>query len=161
MDPDAEAPLIPRWFGMDGRVDGPRLATFVARTNDIDAAAKILPLLGPVCQMERADLRWRITIPEDGGLVEHGCIPSLIQWQDGMLHPTVSMPDRGNRLVSLTVCHPQPARLAAQWNTIGLPAIGKLDLQQAAPRQAPSLILRVTTPLGIRSISSGSRNTAR
>jgi hypothetical protein len=157
VDPAAKAPAVPRWFGLDEALALPRLAGFVARTNHIDRAASVLPSLGQVNAMERGDMQWRITIPQDGRLVENGCIPSLIQWPEG-IHPTIGMLDSGYRLESLTVYHPEPQWLSAQWAAIGIRSGGKLCLQQAEPGRAGSFMIRVMAPDGLRVVCSQPRD---
>jgi hypothetical protein len=46
IDPDAPAPSRPRWFGLDrvGPNDPPRLAAWVARTNDLHGAVVESPI---------------------------------------------------------------------------------------------------------------------
>jgi hypothetical protein len=153
VDPAAKAPAAPRWFGLDQVLAVPRLAGFVARTNNIDLAASALQSVGKVSAMERGNMQWRITIPQDGRIVENGCIPSLIQWPEG-IHPTAGMPDSGYRLESLTAYHPQPQWLAAQWAAIGIRLGAKLCLEQAEPGRAGSFMIRVMTPEGQRVVRS-------
>ncbi|HVR48900.1 MAG TPA: VOC family protein, partial [Pseudorhodoferax sp.] len=54
VDPAAPAPARPRWFGLDALAPdaAPRLACWVARTDDIVGAAAALPL-GEVLPMSR------------------------------------------------------------------------------------------------------------
>src|ERR1700737_3332136 len=69
INPDAPPPSRPRWFELDqpdlNRY--PRLAMWVARTNDIQAAVNASPVFaGDVEPMTRGRLEWLITIPKDG-----------------------------------------------------------------------------------------------
>jgi Glyoxalase-like domain len=60
VNPNAPRPQRPRWFALDelGANELPRLATWVARTDDIEAAAAASPLpLGKVEPMTRGQLR--------------------------------------------------------------------------------------------------------
>lgn len=158
INPAATALTCPRWFGMDHEAQrqrakaGPYLATFAVGTNDIARAISALPELGPVRDMERATLRWKITIPDDGGLVEGGTVPTVIQWPQNV-HPTQTMPDMGCRLERLEVYHPQPALLTAAWTRIGLQAGERLAIFEAEKNGAPRLVAHIATPLGPRTIS--------
>jgi hypothetical protein len=141
-----------RWFGMDlpavrSRAERqPFLATFVARTNDIDACHAAMPLLGTAVDMQRGALEWRITIPEDGKLVEEGAVPTAIQWPKGV-HPSSKLADLGCELERLEVSHPRPAELEDKWRSIGLPAEGVLGILQA---DDVALCARIITPAGVR-----------
>ena len=151
INPDAGATDCPRWFGMDWpdqrkrAAEGPYLATFVARTNDIFRATTALPQLGLVRDMQRGALEWKITIRDDGGLVEGGSVPTVIQWPDGV-HPTMKLPQSGCRLLRLEAFHPQPLQLKSAWESIGLAEDDRLCIG-AAP--APCLVAQIATPHGI------------
>jgi hypothetical protein len=124
IDPAGQGPAMPRWFGMDsvtGRLlmaKGPRLAGFVIRTNDIDACVDAFPELGRVHTMQRGNLKWRITIPEDGNLVLDGALPTVIQWPEGV-HPTSAMADAGCELASLEIIHPEAEAILKKWDALG------------------------------------------
>jgi hypothetical protein len=157
INPAAGALTCPRWFGMDHPAqrirakEGAYLASFVARTSDIRCAVDALPELGPVRDMQRGALQWQITIPDDGGLVEGGTVPTVIQWPEHV-HPTQTMPDMGCRLMRLDVHHPQPALLAAAWARIGLCIDERLVMHQADSGATPHLIAQISTPSGMRTI---------
>ena len=83
VDPAAPPPGRPRWFGLDDLAPdtAPRLAAWVARADDLDAAVAASPEpLGPVEPMTRGDLSWRLTIPPDGSVPLGGARPLLIRW---------------------------------------------------------------------------------
>lgn len=68
VNPDAPHPGRPRWFQLDqpDSIGSPRLATWIARTDDIRTAVAASPVsLGKVEPMSRGQLSWLITIPED------------------------------------------------------------------------------------------------
>jgi hypothetical protein len=88
IDPDAPGPRRRRWFDLDAPTwqatgDEPRLVHWVARTDDIDAASAALRRAGfdpgPIVAAERMTprglLRWRITLPDDGGRPAAGAVP--------------------------------------------------------------------------------------
>jgi Glyoxalase-like domain len=150
IDPEAEAPARPRWFDLDqprmraSLAEGPRLIHWAARTDDIDAArarAKIDP--GPVHPMQRGDLHWEITIPDDGHLPGAGLVPTLIEWPQGV-HPTSRLPDRSLRLLALAGEHPEPAPIRA-----ALAALGLSDVLKVTYGRYPRLAAMIRTPRGV------------
>lgn len=114
IDPEAPAPNRPRWFDLDrdamqAAIATPRLVHWGARTKAIDAAVSALRTLGfdpgPVADAERMTarglLRWRITLPDDGGRGACGALPLLIEW--GAVHPTDALPPSGVVLKSFAI----------------------------------------------------------
>jgi hypothetical protein len=111
VNPDAPAPARPRWFGLDHPVAAPRLSHWVVRCDDMAAARPHLPEdLGSPIPVTRGDLRWVLTVPEDGSLPMAGVMPSLIEWQSFPLPPT-RMAGAGLSLRSLTLSHPEAAAI--------------------------------------------------
>ena len=151
IDPDAPRPVRARWFGLDDLAPDapPRLAAWVARTEDIEAvaAASRVPL-GILTPMSRGPLNWRITIPADGRPPMHGLLPSLIQWPHG-IHPTANMPDIGCALVKLEGFHPDAAKISAAVMSIGFE--GEFQVFAA---DAPSLVAHIRSPSGLQRLSS-------
>ncbi|KQP47566.1 VOC family protein [Pseudorhodoferax sp. Leaf274] len=150
IDPEAPAPARPRWFGLDALAADapPRLACWVARTDDVvEAAAAVL--LGEVLPMSRGTLDWRITVPADGSLPLGGAAPTLIQW-DTAAHPAAALPDLGCTLVALELQHPEPQRLQALLARLGVaePAVA-LSVRMA---HTPGLLAQVRTPAGLRTL---------
>lgn len=151
VDPEAPAPARPRWFGLDTLEPHtpPRLACWIARTDDIVGAAAALPL-GEVLPMSRGALDWRITVPADGSLPLGGAAPTLIQW-DSPAHPAASLPDAGCTLLALELRHPEPARVQCVLDRLQLAEPGvALSLRAAA---APGLVAQVRTPQCVRSLA--------
>ncbi|HAP07299.1 MAG TPA: VOC family protein [Planctomycetaceae bacterium] len=135
VDPAAPPVNRPRWFQLDDphSVSTPRLAAWVLGTSSIQqtrtAAIKSLSSAedpGPIQEMNRGDLHWQISIPDDGRLRLHGCMPSLIQWKTTPL-PPARLPDSGIELLRLELCHPRAAEIHS-W------------LQQIDCSQSPSVI---------------------
>ncbi|KZZ67236.1 VOC family protein, partial [Sulfitobacter sp. HI0129] len=83
-DPDAPAPDRARWFDLD-RFSGPaRLTNWICRCDDLDAALARLPDgFGRPVDLQRGDLRWRMSVPEEGRLPFDNLAPALIQWTGG------------------------------------------------------------------------------
>ncbi len=137
VDPAAPAPDGPRWFDLD-RFDGPpRLANWIARTDDLAA----LPGSGVVTDMARGDFRWQIAVPEDGRLPADGGQPTLIRWQGP--HPMDRLTIQPVRLIRLTIRHPDARALAAR--VLPLCDDARLVYETAA---APSLVAVFDTPRG-------------
>lgn len=156
-----------RWFDMDDatlqaqvRQLGPRLIHWVARVPDVAAASAQLAALGldrgPVRAATRmtpaGELRWKITVRDDGQRLLEGCLPTLIEW--GATHPAATMSDSGVQLHQLTLAHPQAPTLEAALRAAGLAApLKDARLQVLA---APMAELRATlrTPRGPVTLSS-------
>lgn len=153
IDPQAAPPDRPRWFGLDTLRPGdpPRLAAWVARTDDIQAASAAAGgALGEVQAMTRGALLWLITVPADGALPLGGAAPALIQWQVAE-HPARSLPESGCSLVELEVFHPAPAEVRAVYAAIGLQDAPRVQL---APTGQPLLVAHVRTPQGLRTLAA-------
>ncbi|EIJ48968.1 hypothetical protein GWL_02570 [Herbaspirillum sp. GW103] len=148
IDPQAQTPDRPRWFGMDDLPAdaAPRLAHWVARTSDIAAAVAASPIApGVIEPMQRGTLDWLITIAADGAPACAGVMPSLIQWLSAA-HPASALPECGCRLQQLVLEHPAAQQLQVAWQSIGL-ADARIVLKQA---KHASLRAVVSTPQGAR-----------
>jgi hypothetical protein len=130
-------PLRPRWFALE-EARAPRLGNWIVRTDDIDDAP---PETGEALDLARGSLEWTVRVPPDGSLPFGGAFPTLIRWRAGG-HPADALPDRGVRLLSLTVRHPAPERIAALLAPLDDPRV------QVRPGATPSLGARLATPLG-------------
>lgn len=149
VDPDAPSPGRPRWFALD-HAGVPSLATWVARTGDIAAAAgaaAALDPLGAITPMGRGARNWLITIPDDGSLPLDGVGPALIEWDAGP-HPAAGMPDLGLSLDRLEVHHPQPQRVRALFDAIGMASPLTVIATESGAR--PFLRAHIDTPAGPR-----------
>jgi hypothetical protein len=152
VNPAAARPPRPRWFGLDElSADSPaRLATWVARTEDIRGIpADVLEILGPTETMTRGALQWLITIPPDGSMALGGAAPALIQWE-APVHPASRMEGRGCSLVGFEVSHPEPERVSALLQRLGLASDVRVTALRAG--EAPRLRAFIDTPAGLRSI---------
>jgi hypothetical protein len=138
----------PRWFELD-RLDAhspPRLATWVARTDDIQAAAAAGIDAKTIERMSRGSLSWQITIPPDGSLPMRGCKPTLIQWSS-QPHPAARLADTGCELLRLEVYHPQAENILRLLERIGFN--GPVDLHLLSPGEPPYLTATIRTPDGV------------
>lgn len=104
IDPDADAPNRPRWFDLDRFNGSPQIGTWILGTSDL--ATMLHDLHKPAMEMTRGDLKWQISVREDGSLPLDGALPTLIQWPTGMAHPAGKMRKRGCALQSLNITHP-------------------------------------------------------
>ena len=141
IDPDAPAPIRARWFALDTFAEEPKLIHWVARTDDIEARVLKFENLGRILEASRADLRWQITVPDDGHLNEYGLIPTLIEWHG--IHPTSKLESRGCKLLSLRALHPEPEHLQRTLEQLGIQAT--LEVSYAP---TPRLIAKIQTPQG-------------
>lgn len=153
-NPDAPRPDRARLFALDSlSADAqPRLATWVARTNDIQAvAAASSEALGQIEPMSRGALDWLITIPADGSLVLDGIAPSVIEWH-GEPHPAAKLHDCGLSLVKLELFHPEPDRISVLLQSIKCQ--GPISVSPAGKGTSPYLVAHINTPKGLRMLSS-------
>lgn len=151
VNPRAPAPNRPRWFQLDDAVRTPRLATWIARTDDVRAAAHISPIaLGKVEPMSRGSFSWLITIPEDGSLPLQGVAPTLIEWPAG-IHPTETLTDLGCTLVRLQGFHPDPEKVSSVLSAIGLE--GEFSVSALPPGERPYLVAHIETRAGLKQLT--------
>jgi hypothetical protein len=154
--PNPKAPPLERarWFELD-RLDpdaAPRLATWVARTDDIRAAvAALAEPMGDIEPMSRGHLQWLITIPADGSLPAQGIAPTLIQWLTGP-HPASALRDQGVSLLRLEGFHPDAQRITAMLESIGFE--GEFPVSPIESRMRPCLVAHLQTPVGVRQLRS-------
>lgn len=158
VDPEAERPAGPRWFGLDDPWirksihDSPRLLTWVVNTDDITLTlANSEVSFGEPEPLSRGDLRWYFGVPDDGRLLAGGILPYIISWQTED-HPAGEMSDLGCSLEKFTICTP-----FLDWTSRQLEDIGALSLIQICylPEIAvPYLKAEIATPSGIKILSS-------
>jgi hypothetical protein len=143
-NPKAPPPRRPRWFQLDDPVSvrSPRLATWVARCDDIQAVAP--ESLGLIEPMTRGDFRWMITIPEDGRFQLDGLAPTLIQWQSGG-HPADGLKDCGCSLIRFEGFHPQPQKVTSVLKSIRFD--GEFEVSAG---DKPGQLAHIQTPGGLR-----------
>lgn len=127
VDPAAPRPGRARWFGLDDaaavRADwesGRRLRGWVARTHDLNSVlARHQGVLGRKVAFTSANGSFCFAIPDDGTLPLDGAAPSVID-RLGKPPSVATMAERGARLRSMTLEHPEPARIAALYAELGL-----------------------------------------
>ena len=145
IDPEAASPGRPRWFDLD-RFDGPPvLGTWVVGTNDIKSALPHAhPDIGRATEITRGDLKWQISIADDGLMPLDGAFPAFIEWPEGE-HPASRMVDLGCRLRSLIVEHPMAEEIE---NLIGNQIDCNLVQIQTGPTK--KITAEIETPKGMR-----------
>lgn len=150
VDPRVAPPPRPRWFRMDEAelMQTPRLATWVARTNDIEAARRTTPrAFGDVLPMSRGDLHWRITVPADGGMPFDGVAPTLIEWESTP-HPARKLTDLGCTLVRLEGFHPVADAVSVALSALNFRDVFSVSVPPSGTK--PHLIAHIETPAGVR-----------
>lgn len=155
IDPEAGAPLFPRWFGLDTDevqelvAHGPRLVAWVARASGADDAIEQLTetpnysakIVRPAT---RADFRWRFAFTPDGERVGGGVLPYLIQW-DSPVHPCERLPESGLALTSLTLGATDPDAATALLAAFGFTG-GEVHVGQSSPAH---LVATLSSPRGV------------
>jgi len=159
IDPDAPAPACARWFSLDSAsvqqqiALSPKLLTWVVGTSHLDHSIESLRSLGynvgDATELQRGDLKWRLSVPVDGELVENGVIPSLIEWPPGT-HPASRMNSNGLRIQELTLHHPEPEKITQALRLIGAEDLATVE---ASAQDMPSLSVTIDSPVGQRHIS--------
>jgi len=153
IDPSAAPPGRARWFGLDGLdlEEGPRLLHVVARCDALAALSDRLSAagqdIGPALAASRETpagrLEWQISVRDDGRLLAHGALPTLIDW-GCTRHPTLSMPASGVALHKLTLRGLAPAVARA----LGLPGV---EMREGP---GPAITATLGTPRGRVTLSS-------
>jgi hypothetical protein len=150
IDPLGRAPRRPRWFDLDeprmraALAEGPALVHWVARSRDLEHdVTRCSTDFGAILPMARGDLRWRITVPDDGHLPERGLVPTLIEWPDEQ-HPADRLPESALQLVALAAEHPEPAPVRD-----ALAALGLSETLKVTYGRSPRLAAMLRTPRGV------------
>ena len=150
IDPEAQAPMQPRWFDLDNPAmharlaRGPALIHWVARTDDIEAAVEAATTNHPeIIPVSRGKFRWKIGVPRDGHLAAGGISPTIIQWFSD--HPTDVLPDAGCRLESLVLRDPEAPSILHALRFAGLAA----DDPVQSHHEGMGLEAHIRTPRGM------------
>jgi hypothetical protein len=151
VNPAAPAPERPRWFQLDEAesVAEPRLATWVVRTNDIQAVlAASTVVSGYVTPMSRGELNWLITIPRNGSLPLQGIAPTIIQWPGN--HPAGRLAEQGCSFLRLEGFHPRAQKVREMLQAIGFQ--GEFSVAPSPDGSPPHLVAHIRTPTGPRQL---------
>ena len=152
VNPRAETPGRPRWFGLDGMPPkaGPRLVTWVARMDGLATLpAGVRRQVGEIVPAARGSLSWLITIRPDGAMADNGITPMLIEWRSEQ-RPAQMLEDRGCTLVRLEGFHPDAVRIADLLRSFGLEHA--VTVNPLEPGRQPYLVAHIKTPLGLCAI---------
>jgi len=145
VDPGAPPPDRPRWFDLDRFSGPPRLTHWVCQADDLDALrAGLERSPGEPMNLARGDLRWRMTVPQDGVLPFRGQHPALIEWQSPV-HPSALLTRSGCALRRLVVAGPEAAALQAALKPHFTDP--RVVFEQA---DTPRLHAEIDTPQGVR-----------
>jgi len=135
IDHKADAPTRKRWFGFDEEATRARISkqlvplAWVLGTDDIDASLEIVKAhgfdMGPAIELTRGDLRWRLSVRDDGLVSGGGTVPALIQWRDGR-HPSQNMKDFGIRIDYIRLHNDRPDPLRALLQDFGCDDVGEV-----------------------------------
>jgi len=155
IDPDAEKPSRPRWFGLDkltaenGEV---RLLTWAASVVRLSECQPSYDA-GQVLPMTRGALSWHITVQESGNMPDNGVLPALIEWPAGV-HPAAALPQSEVSLERLELLVPDQEPIAAALDSICLSAsANKIHIRQ--DKAGPRLRVELRTPAGRVHFESG------
>jgi hypothetical protein len=154
VDPSAERPDRPRWFGLDDADavrsawdDGRRLRSWVAQTGDLDdVLARHGSTLGRKTRLSRDDRSWLFSVPSDGSLPVDGVAPSAIDWEEGG-SPASTMPDLGANLLSFQIEHPDPGQVSVLYERLGV--IDPPEVRKGSRFRYRAII---DTPAGIKEL---------
>lgn len=148
IDPELPGPPRKRWFGLDEFRGPPRLAGWIARTDDFLRTGQEEPFAGsPPMPLSRGTLRWEMLLPDLETFGFDGLSPAIIDWKDGK-HPCAMLTDKGLRPQALTVGHPAMSRMVA-----GFPDLSSLKDVRLEVTASPVLTLDIETPAGVRRLT--------
>ena len=152
IDPAAEPPGHPRWFGLDESLtraaikQQPRLITWVMNTADIHQAVDTASFeIGTPTALSRDNLEWEIALPGDGRLLAGGMLPYCIQWQSTP-HPAQDMADLDCLLQGLTIHHNRPRWITARLDEIEAGHL--IEVEAITDDETPYLSATIDTPSG-------------
>ena len=158
INPDAEVPAHPRWFGLDEGLmreslrQKPRLITWVMNSPDIQNVKQAANFdIGAPTELQRNDLRWQIALTDDGRLLGNGLLPYIIQWHS-QPHPSNSMAKLGCRLQSLTIYHNRAEWLRSKLTSIGAEHL--VEVRALDDSEAAYFSVEIDTPGGLKTLSS-------
>lgn len=156
INPDAEPPEYPRWYGLDDpyirrRIEAqPTLLTWVVNTKNIEKLLQQTTFaFGKATLLSRGNLSWYFGLPDDGRLLAGGMVPYVIEWQTE-LHPSKLMADVGCRLEGLEIYHSYPSWLQSVLESIGAGNLVKIHPLQK--NRSPYLVAHIHTSGGTKEL---------
>ncbi len=116
-NPNAESPTHPRWFSLDEletkekiKNSARSLCWILAVDNIYDAVKNCGYNPGEILELSRGDLRWKVTVPTDGKLIENGVLPFLIEWPKN-IHPSNNLANSSISLNKISLIHQEPENI--------------------------------------------------
>jgi hypothetical protein len=142
IDPSATMPQSSaqkkRWFSLDSQSTKRRLSLapqplcWVAAVDNIEQAVSHCGYNpGKIIEVTRDDLRWRLTVPENGKLSFDGVLPILIEWPNGK-NPAERMPESNVCLQQLTLFHSNPKKIKGILSKLNI--LGPINIELGEPR---------------------------
>ena len=142
IDPSASIPQFSaqkkRWFSLDSQSTKRRLSLapqplcWVAAVDNIERAVSHCGYNpGKIIELTRDDLRWRLTVPENGKLPFNGILPILIEWPNGK-NPAERMPESNVHLQQLTLFHSNPKKIKGILSKLNFS--GPVNIELGEPR---------------------------
>jgi hypothetical protein len=155
VDPSAQRPRHPRWFGLDDRAAverhwqaGRHLRSYVARCDGLaETIGTHGDIFGSPMRLSRGDRSWMFSIRPDGELPLGGALPYLIDWGERGT-PAPTMQDFGLRVRELVVETPAPDDVHATLDGIGM--VHKPRIQRG---EIVRLSATIETPHGVRMLT--------
>ena len=127
-----------RWFSLDSRSTKRRLSLapqplcWVAAVDNVEQAVSHCGYNpGKIIEVTRDDLRWRLTVPENGKLSFDGVLPILIEWPNGK-NPAERMPESNVCLQQLTLFHSNPKKIKGILSKLNI--LGPINIELGEPR---------------------------
>lgn len=146
IEPGASVEESPRWFDLDRFSGAARLSNWILRSEDLEADRCALPKGAQrAVAMQRGDLRWLMTVPDDGVLPFDNMFPAVLQWLGAP--PAGKLAVSGCRLQRLVVSHPEAGELRR--------ALAKrfFDDRVVIETGLPGYRAEILTPSGLRVLS--------
>ena len=116
-NPNVSKPSRQRWFSLDESSikekikKSPRLLCWVLEVDNIeDTVKKCGYNPGKILQLSRDELTWKVTVPSNGKLVEHGVLPVLIEWPSNQ-HPSKKLNNSKVSINNISLFHPEPYKI--------------------------------------------------
>ena len=113
-NPNVKPPMHPRWFSLDELETkqkikkSPRSLCWILAVDNICDAVKICGYNpGEILELSRGDLRWKVTVPTNGQLIENGVLPFLIEWPKN-IHPSNNLANSSISLTKISLIHQEP-----------------------------------------------------
>ena len=130
IDPTATLSHAVRWFSLDQPSTQKRLAlsaaplTWVVAVDDLPSTMRkaeehdAYPL-GSKLDMQRGDLSWSLSLPDNPEMNEQGLLPQFIQWH-GTKHPVQQLHKPKIRVDEIRISTPTPEHLQSLFDSLAI-----------------------------------------